>query len=58
MRTNFRSVGQALRLAEGVLMRQARRNAWAAVCENRRLAADRDRGGPLPGRTAEPGRRA
>lgn len=41
-----RTVGGALRLAESVLLaggqRQARRNAWAAVCENRRYAADRE----------------
>lgn len=41
-----RSVGDALRLAENVLLasgqRQARRNAWASVCENRRYAADRE----------------
>ncbi|MER5638566.1 hypothetical protein ABT095_16585 [Kitasatospora sp. NPDC002227] len=41
-----RSVGDALRLAETVLLaggqRQARRNAWASVCENRRYAADRE----------------
>ncbi|MEU9074306.1 hypothetical protein [Kitasatospora sp. NPDC048538] len=45
MRMRIRSVGVALRLAENVLLaggqRQARRNAWAAVCENRRYAADR-----------------
>ncbi|WP_369184241.1 hypothetical protein [Streptomyces sp. Y1] len=38
-------VGVALRFAESVLLapgqRRARRNAWAAVCENRRYAADR-----------------
>ena len=43
-----RSVGDALRLAENVLLaggqRQARRNAWASVCENRRYAADREHG--------------
>ncbi|MFD4654259.1 hypothetical protein ACFWP2_01390 [Kitasatospora sp. NPDC058444] len=41
----IRSVGVALRFAESVLLapgqRHARRNAWAAVCENRRYAADR-----------------
>ncbi|MEV8324992.1 hypothetical protein ACFV84_02970 [Kitasatospora sp. NPDC059811] len=45
MRMRIRSVGVALRLAESVLLaggqQQARRNAWAAVCENRRYAADR-----------------
>ncbi|KJS53912.1 hypothetical protein VM98_22495 [Streptomyces rubellomurinus subsp. indigoferus] len=38
-------MGVALRFAESVLLapgqRRARRNAWAAVCENRRYAADR-----------------
>ncbi|MFB7471181.1 hypothetical protein [Kitasatospora sp. NPDC056184] len=45
MQMRIRSVGAALRFAESVLLdggqRQARRNAWAAVCENRRYAADR-----------------
>ncbi|MER8104811.1 hypothetical protein [Kitasatospora sp. NPDC094016] len=45
MRMRIRSVGVALRLAESVLLaggqQQARRNAWAAVCENRQYAADR-----------------
>ncbi len=46
MQTRIRSVGgNALRLAESVLLaggqRHARQNAWAAVCENRRHAADR-----------------
>ncbi|WP_431678225.1 hypothetical protein [Kitasatospora sp. KL5] len=40
------SVAGALRYAESVLLaggqRQARRNAWAAVCENRRHAAERE----------------
>ncbi|MER8182669.1 hypothetical protein [Kitasatospora sp. NPDC094015] len=40
-----RSVGDAVRLAERVLLaggqRRARINAWSAVCENRRHAADR-----------------
>ncbi|MFD7412857.1 hypothetical protein [Kitasatospora purpeofusca] len=50
-RMELRSVGTALRLAESVLLaggqRQARRNAWAAVCENRRHAAARELdGGP------------
>ncbi|MFJ8430150.1 hypothetical protein ACIQ9P_02485 [Kitasatospora sp. NPDC094019] len=48
-RMELRSVGTALRLAESVLLaggqRQARRNAWAAVCENRRYAAAREFGG-------------
>ncbi|MGW2544190.1 hypothetical protein ACWC5I_25755 [Kitasatospora sp. NPDC001574] len=47
MRVGIRSVGTALRLAESVLLaggqRQARRNAWSAVCENRQYAADRER---------------
>ncbi|MER5353050.1 hypothetical protein ABT093_22290 [Kitasatospora sp. NPDC002551] len=50
---SVRSVGVALRFAESVLLsggqRQARRNAWAAVCENRRLAADRRHDALLPG---------
>jgi hypothetical protein len=41
----LRSVGGALRKAESVLFSSgqqvARRNAWDAVCENRRHAADR-----------------
>ncbi|AXI77177.1 hypothetical protein [Peterkaempfera bronchialis] len=41
----LRSVGGALRRAESVLFaggqQVARRNAWDAVCENRRHAADR-----------------
>ncbi|MFJ6380387.1 hypothetical protein ACIQI7_10345 [Kitasatospora sp. NPDC092039] len=45
MRMRIRSVGVALRFAESVLLapgqRHARSNAWAAVCENRRYAADR-----------------
>ncbi|MEU9126707.1 hypothetical protein AB0D08_01100 [Kitasatospora sp. NPDC048540] len=36
-----RSVGDAVRLAERALLGGARRNAWSAVCENRRHAADR-----------------
>ena len=40
-----KQVGEALRIAESVLLsggqQTARRNAWAAVCENRRLAQDR-----------------
>ncbi len=52
MQVGIRSVGgSALRLAESVLLaggqRQARQNAWAAVCENRRHAADRI-GGAAP----------
>ncbi|MFF7631883.1 hypothetical protein ACFZB9_01835 [Kitasatospora sp. NPDC008050] len=39
------TIGTAIRLAESLLLapgrRQARRNAWSAVCENRRHAADR-----------------
>jgi hypothetical protein len=42
----LRSVGGALRIAEAVLLaggqQVARRNAWDAVCENRRHAADRE----------------
>ncbi|MGW6918650.1 hypothetical protein ACWGB8_33255 [Kitasatospora sp. NPDC054939] len=42
----IRTVGTALRLAESLLLaggqQQARRNAWRAVCENRRDAADRE----------------
>ncbi|MFC1416728.1 hypothetical protein [Streptacidiphilus cavernicola] len=42
----LRSVGDALRMAESVLLgggqQTARRNAWDAVCENRRHAQDRD----------------
>ncbi|MEV6973275.1 hypothetical protein [Kitasatospora sp. NPDC093806] len=45
MRMRIRSMGVALRFAESVLLaggqQQARQNAWAAVCENRRYAADR-----------------
>ncbi len=46
VRVDFRSVSTALRLAESVLLaggqRRARRNAWAAVCEDRRHAAARE----------------
>lgn len=39
------NVASALRMAESVLFgggqQTARRNAWDAVCENRRLARDR-----------------
>ncbi|MFG3049682.1 hypothetical protein ACGFZP_01850 [Kitasatospora sp. NPDC048239] len=60
MQVGIRSVGGALRLAESVLLaggqRQARRNAWAAVCENRRYAADRERDALPSGRPAEAGR--
>jgi hypothetical protein len=39
-------IGEALRRAESVLMgggqQTARQNAWDAVCENRRLAQDRE----------------
>ncbi|MHA6759377.1 hypothetical protein [Streptacidiphilus sp. PAMC 29251] len=42
----LRSVGGALRMAESVLLgsgqQTARRNAWDAVCENRRHARDRE----------------
>jgi hypothetical protein len=58
-----RSVGGALRLAESVLLaggrQQARLNAWTAVCENRRNAADRESGEALlDGSAEEPRRRA
>ncbi|MGF1431790.1 hypothetical protein [Kitasatospora sp. LaBMicrA B282] len=40
------TIGTAIRLAESLLLaagrRQARLNAWSAVCENRRHAADRE----------------
>ncbi|MBB4922938.1 hypothetical protein [Kitasatospora kifunensis] len=40
------TIGAAIRLAESVLLapgrRVARHNAWTAVCENRRHAADRE----------------
>ncbi|MFD5431993.1 hypothetical protein ACFWJ4_07415 [Kitasatospora sp. NPDC127067] len=53
----IRSVGVALRFAESVLLapgqRHARRNAWAAVCENRQYAADR-RHDDAAARTAQP----
>ncbi|MFB7910106.1 hypothetical protein ACFXPX_14255 [Kitasatospora sp. NPDC059146] len=53
MRMRIRSVGVALRFAESVLLapgqRHARRNAWAAVCEDRRHAADRRHDGPPGG---------
>lgn len=43
---SLRSMGEALRMAESVLLgggqQTARRNAWDAVCENRRYARDRD----------------
>ncbi|MFF1902047.1 hypothetical protein [Kitasatospora sp. NPDC058218] len=61
MQVGIRSVGTALRLAESVLLaggqRQARRNAWAAVCENRRYAADRERDALPGGRAVESARR-
>lgn len=42
----LKSVGDALRMAESVLLgggqQTARRNAWDAVCENRRHAQDRE----------------
>ncbi|MFE2411557.1 hypothetical protein ACFXDE_24725 [Kitasatospora sp. NPDC059408] len=62
MRMRIRSVGVAVRFAESVLMaggqRHARRNAWAAVCENRRHAADRhhDDAAPAGGAAAQPAR--
>ncbi|MCG6493254.1 hypothetical protein [Kitasatospora sp. A2-31] len=61
MQVGIRSVGTALRLAESVLLaggqRQARRNAWAAVCENRRYAAARERDALPVGPAAEAARR-
>ncbi|MEU8514188.1 hypothetical protein AB0C76_21735 [Kitasatospora sp. NPDC048722] len=62
MRMRIRSVGVAVRFAESVLMaggqRHARRNAWAAVCENRRHAADRHHVAPTAagGTGVEPAR--
>ncbi|MFE7564827.1 hypothetical protein [Kitasatospora sp. NPDC057500] len=62
MRMRIRSMGVALRFAESVLLsggqRQARRNAWAAVCENRRYAADRRHDAPVPGAPGEATTRA
>lgn len=59
MRMRIRSVGVALRFAESVLLsggqRQARRNAWAAVCEDRRYAADRRHDALLPGASGASG---
>ncbi|MFJ4679509.1 MULTISPECIES: hypothetical protein [Kitasatospora] len=50
MRTGIRI---ALRRAEQMLLiRGARRNAWAAVCENRRLAGEREQSGQVFGRGA------
>ncbi|MFF8768859.1 hypothetical protein [Kitasatospora sp. NPDC015120] len=53
MEMRIRSVGVALRFAESVLLsggqRRARHNAWAAVCENRRHAADRRHDAQAPG---------
>ncbi|MFD5463800.1 hypothetical protein ACFWIQ_13410 [Kitasatospora sp. NPDC127059] len=50
LQVRIRSVGAALRFAESVLLapgqRHARRNAWAAVCENREHAADRRNDAP------------
>lgn len=62
VRMRIRSVGVALRFAESVLLapgqRHARRNAWAAVCENRRYAADRRHDDAAAGTApARPGRR-
>ncbi|MFF2076202.1 hypothetical protein ACFVXG_15770 [Kitasatospora sp. NPDC058162] len=59
MRMRIRSVGAALRFAESVLLapgqQHARRNAWAAVCENRRYAADRRHDAPAVGPSATTG---
>ncbi|MFD9130367.1 hypothetical protein [Kitasatospora sp. NPDC059571] len=56
--TRMRSVGGALRYAERVLLaggqRQARQNAWAAVCENRRHAAERELDGSGAGLSGDP----
>ncbi|MFF2626074.1 hypothetical protein [Kitasatospora sp. CB02891] len=50
MRTGLRT---ALRRAETLLLiRGARRNAWAAVCENRRLAGEREQPERVPERSA------
>ncbi len=50
MRTGIRT---ALRRAEQLLLiRGARRNAWAAVCENRRLAGEREQAVRVFGRSA------
>ncbi|MCX5213340.1 hypothetical protein OG689_29435 [Kitasatospora sp. NBC_00240] len=62
MQVRIRSVGgSALRLAESVLLasgqRQARQNAWAAVCENRRHAEDRALGAAVTGPATEAVRR-
>ena len=50
------SVGDALRRAETLLWRggqqRARRNAWDAVCENRRQARDRQEAEHLLGMSA------
>ncbi|WP_373560570.1 MULTISPECIES: hypothetical protein [unclassified Streptomyces] len=55
---SVRSVGAALRFAESVLLapgqQHARRNAWTAVCENRRYAADRRHDAVAAGATAKP----
>ncbi|MFI9272534.1 hypothetical protein ACIGXM_17670 [Kitasatospora sp. NPDC052896] len=54
MRTTRTTIGAAIRLADRVLLapgrRQARLNAWTAVCENRRHAAERTAApvGPRP----------
>ncbi|MFJ8627413.1 hypothetical protein ACIRD3_31855 [Kitasatospora sp. NPDC093550] len=58
MEMRIRSMGAALRFAESVLLapgqRHARRNAWAAVCENRRYAADRRHDAVAAAGTTEP----
>ncbi|MET8628642.1 hypothetical protein ABZW30_33695 [Kitasatospora sp. NPDC004669] len=62
MRMRIRSVGAALRFAESVLLapgqRHARLNAWAAVCENRRHAADRRHDAPAAGAPGTAGARS
>ncbi|GAA0657272.1 hypothetical protein GCM10010193_04920 [Kitasatospora atroaurantiaca] len=55
--SRVRSVGGALRLAESALLAGGRRNAWTAVCENRRHAADREHGAALLGLAPEGSRR-
>ncbi|MEV4555836.1 hypothetical protein AB0K51_02420 [Kitasatospora sp. NPDC049285] len=52
MRTGIRSAMKYAKYAEQVLIRGARRNAWAAVCENRRLAGEREQAVQVFGRSA------
>ncbi|MER7668925.1 hypothetical protein ABTY61_10675 [Kitasatospora sp. NPDC096128] len=62
MRMRIRSVGAALRFAESVLLapgqQHARRNAWVAVCEDRRHAADRRHDARAVGASATTGARS